>query len=512
MQKETKKAIIRSALSCLVLAGLAFLAVYLTPDTPITFRLHSVGDFFLHFFDNFIYYPVGFLLWKLTCLCGGYYAVGLALLTLLFNIPAFFAFMLISERNIRASLAGDIDTVMTARSMRQADREKRLETAQQKMIFRRYLSVMIMGIFLFAFTVIAYIVCCRYPYTPAWTEGVHAEILGFDLFSGISREPIQLTGFLCAVAYTAVSQFFSVQKLTGQAAKQTTKEAESEDKRFFIRRLSVIATTVFGIVIWLNEKGLLFFLPQDILRVVGYAGLCSSIIMDIYSALTVILRHRAAAKDESLYLRRAMPEMSPPETVGQQIGRHLPSLFFLFPLLLLSEGGFCLYYIFNNLLIGIYLMFQEIGFAERRKKMYEKYCLTIDKFRAAYSGMLEQYQYIAYYLREIYTSLCDRGVLPAQEGNPPAAREIAATLATLPPDGAGGAFADFDHDALRALFEKKAYWTDTCYLDIEVEEDTGRIQQNENIMSIYQESRDAFAIRGALSRIHATLTAEDEQG
>ncbi len=493
MKKRLLYICIYTVLGLGVLCGLYFLFRHFSAPIPLAFTLESFGDFFVHFFDNFLFYPLGWLLKFFCWTAGGSYFGGVILYTLLAFVPLQFLRNRQDDLSFKMQMIQPELDKIDAKYAAFDDEINRQRAQIEKMsLYRRY-KIRGVGCLVSPFVsvfvpFVSFILFCRFPHTPVLVDSVRSELFGFDLFGRISGGPRQLVGFASfAFLYLLLCVF---QKLIFGDSKKQVKRNSPFKKRFtrIAGLITIVVTPVFGVVSWINDNGAFFFLPQDLMRIVGYVGFGGSLLLLSLSAVLLVLDHREAHLDELAYRKEestAKAETDDMMVLGVKV------LTFVFPLglvilLLLGRGAMPVYMTVMTLVTTAASMYREIRHVKARRAIRESAYVTISDFRLIHSALMEEYQHIDCSLAEIETAV---------ESVDAEVRETA--LAAL------------DTERLTTLLGRAEFWRAECYLEMTLDSERGGPTDQEMARSAYADRKEAQELRGQLACVRMALLREE---
>jgi len=207
-----------------------------TAPEPIRFQLKSVGDFFVNFFDNFLIYPVGWLLHIFTSLCGNYYIFGLIITTLLIRTIAWPIYAKSNDMTLKMKLMEPEQAKLQEKYARRKDPEsQRMMQMELMQLYKKYgvgiggciMPLLQLPIFLAVFRAVT-----RLPYTngtvgsPDWVTGINSTIFGVDLFADKSGSTAQFIGIIILCVLVGATQILQ-QVLMNARNKKTQEESQA---------------------------------------------------------------------------------------------------------------------------------------------------------------------------------------------------------------------------------------------------------------------------------------------
>lgn len=252
--------------------------IRLVEQEPLHFTLTSFGEFFTNFFNNFFVFPVGWLLYILSKLFGGWYILGLFLATLIVRTLGWPIYAKTNDMSLKMQV---IQPQMQAIEEKYANRKdpdsQRMKQAEQAQLYRKNkigLGGCIMPFLQFPIFMAIYGAIRRLPYTVAtegslftlnWANELKSTLFGipFDLYEDYTASTGQLIGIIVLVILVSGTQFLS-QKLSEnrqkhnqeksqedipayrrQAYKQTNNQSQNTMKYVMYMMIFMMATFVF---------------------------------------------------------------------------------------------------------------------------------------------------------------------------------------------------------------------------------------------------------------------------
>ncbi len=215
---------------------------------PIKFKASTVGEFFANFFDNIFIFPVAWLLYALSSLCGGYYVIGLLITTLIVRTIGWPIYAKTNDMSLKMSMMQpELQKVQEKYAGRNDPDSQRMMQMEQMQLYKKY-KVGLGGCFApllqFPIFMAIYRAVSRIPYTRAianseftlnWANELKANVFGINLFEdrtgGASG---QLIGIIILVLLVVGTQILS-QVLT-QARQKKAQEKQQEDIPLYKRQ------------------------------------------------------------------------------------------------------------------------------------------------------------------------------------------------------------------------------------------------------------------------------------
>lgn len=213
----------------------------LTNLEPIVFKASSVGDFFGHLWNNLFIFPIGWLLYTLSHLLGGYYAIGLIITTLLIRTLGWPIYAKTNDMSAKMNdLQPEIQKIQEKYAGRDDPDSKRMMQMEQAQLYKKnkvgfggcLLPILQLPIFMAVFRAIS-----RLPYTKAipgtiykldWANSLNPNLFGINLFEGRNIGGIgQLIGVIVLALLVVGTQIVS--QLLAQQRQKKQKEKAQED-------------------------------------------------------------------------------------------------------------------------------------------------------------------------------------------------------------------------------------------------------------------------------------------
>ena len=245
---------------------------HVSQPEPIRFKLKSFGQFFSNFFDNFLVYPIGFIILLFSRLFGGYYIVGLFIGTIVVRTIGWPIYAKTNDMSLKMKLVEPEQAKIQAKYERRKDPEsQRMMQMEMARLYKKYkigfggclLPFLQFPIFMAVFRAIQ-----RFPYTNGlagsfdWASKVNPNFLGIDLFRDRTAGTTQLIGIiiLCVlvVGTQILSQIISEKRMKKQQEKAQEdipayrrqavaqgNQMQSSMKMFMYMMIAMMAVFVF---------------------------------------------------------------------------------------------------------------------------------------------------------------------------------------------------------------------------------------------------------------------------
>lgn len=215
---------------------------------PIHFQLTSFSDFFKNFFDNFFVFPVGWLLYFLSSIFGGWYIIGLFFTTILIRTAGWPIYAKTNDMSLKMQvIQPEMQKLEEKYANRQDPDSQRMKQAELAQIYRKN-KIGIGGCFLpflqFPIFMAVYGAVRRFPYTVATENSIFSlnwanqTIFGkemkptlfglpFNLFEDRTAGTGQLIGIIVLILLVCGTQYLS-QKLSEIRQKQNHQKAQED--------------------------------------------------------------------------------------------------------------------------------------------------------------------------------------------------------------------------------------------------------------------------------------------
>ena len=218
-----------------------------TQPEPIRFQLTSVNDFFANFFDNFLVYPVGFLLVLFSKLFGGNYIFGLLITTLIIRTIGWPIYAKSNDMTLKMKLMEPEQAKIQEKYARRKDEEsQRMMQMEMMQLYKKYkigLGGCLMPFLQFPIFMAVFRAVSRLPYTtgfagsPDWVSSLNTKVFGVDLFNDrtVGGTP-QLIGIIVLCILVVGTQVLQ-QLLANKKQKEAQEKAQADVPAY--RRQSV---------------------------------------------------------------------------------------------------------------------------------------------------------------------------------------------------------------------------------------------------------------------------------
>lgn len=208
---------------------------------PLHFYADSFGDFMGHFFNNVFVFPVGWLLYALSSLFGGYYIIGLIIATLIIRTLGWPIYAKTNDMSIKMkAIEPEIAKIQAKYANRKDPDSQRMMQMEQARLYKQNgigLGGCIMPFLQFPIFMAIFRAISRMPYTIAYgdmytlnwgsRESINPMFLGLDLFQDYTAGTAQLIWIIILVILVSGTQFLS--QLLSEKRQKRAKEKAEED-------------------------------------------------------------------------------------------------------------------------------------------------------------------------------------------------------------------------------------------------------------------------------------------
>lgn len=208
---------------------------------PLHFYADNFGDFMSHFFNNVFVFPVGWLLYALSSLFGGYYIIGLIIATLIIRTLGWPIYAKTNDMSIKMkAIEPEIAKIQAKYANRKDPDSQRMMQMEQARLYKQNgigLGGCIMPFLQFPIFMAIFRAISRMPYTVAYgdmytlnwgsRDSINPMFLGLDLFQDYTAGTTQLIWIIILVILVAGTQFLS--QLLSEKRQKRAKEKAEED-------------------------------------------------------------------------------------------------------------------------------------------------------------------------------------------------------------------------------------------------------------------------------------------
>ena len=213
----------------------------LTEAEPVKFKVETVGDFFAHFWNNVFIFPVAWLLFAISKLCGGYYILGLLITTILVRTIGWPIYAKSNDMTLKMNaLQPELQKIQEKYAGRNDPDSQRMMQMEQAQLYKKHkigIGGCLAPFIQFPIFMAVYNAISRLPYTKAisgsnytlnWANELNGNLFGINLFEDRNGGGVnQLVGVIILVLLVVGTQVLS-QQLT-QLRQKKNQEKQQED-------------------------------------------------------------------------------------------------------------------------------------------------------------------------------------------------------------------------------------------------------------------------------------------
>lgn len=208
---------------------------------PVSFKARTVGEFFGSFWNNIFIFPVAWVLYQISNLCGGYYIIGLLITTLLVRTlgwPIYAKSNNMSQK--MAELQPELQKIQEKYAGRNdADSQRMMQMEQAQLYKKNKVGIggCLAPFLQFPIFMAVYNAISRLPYTKAiegsrytlnWANELNGTLFGVNLFEDRNGGGAnQLIGVIVLVLLVVGTQILS--QLLSQHKQKLAQEKRQED-------------------------------------------------------------------------------------------------------------------------------------------------------------------------------------------------------------------------------------------------------------------------------------------
>lgn len=201
-------------------------------------KFYTGKEFWSHIFNNLLVYPVGWLLYAISKLCGGYYIIGLLLTTLIVRTLGWPIYAKTNDMSLKMkAIEPDLAKIQKKYEGKTDPDSQRMMQMEQARLYKEnkvFGLGCLMPFLQFPIFMAVYRAIQQLPYTKPyatfkldWALQLDSTVFGIDLFADKSVSTIQLIGILVLVVLVVGTQFIS-QKLSEKRQKEAQEAKESD--------------------------------------------------------------------------------------------------------------------------------------------------------------------------------------------------------------------------------------------------------------------------------------------
>lgn len=208
---------------------------------PVSFKARTVGEFFGNFWNNIFIFPIAWLLYQISNLCGGYYILGLLITTLLVRTlgwPIYAKSNNMSQK--MAELQPELQKIQEKYAGRtDADSQRMMQMEQAQLYKKNKIGIggCLAPFLQFPIFMAVYNAISRLPYTKAiegsrytlnWANELNGTLFGVNLFEDRNGGGThQLIGVIVLVLLVVGTQILS--QFLSQLRQKQAQEKRQED-------------------------------------------------------------------------------------------------------------------------------------------------------------------------------------------------------------------------------------------------------------------------------------------
>lgn len=248
---------------------------------PLHFYADSFGDFMGHFFNNLFVFPVGWLLYTLSSLFGGYYIIGLFLTTLIIRTLGWPIYAKTNDMSIKMkAIEPEVQKIQAKYANRKDPDSQRMMQMEQARLYKQngiglggcLLPFLQFPIFMAIFRAISrlpYTISTGDMYTLNWGSKIKSSFLGMDLFKDYTAGTTQLIWIIILVILVSGTQFLSqfLSELRQKKAKDKVEEdipayrrqavkQQANDQQKSMKMVMYMMIIMMAIFVWTSKAGL----------------------------------------------------------------------------------------------------------------------------------------------------------------------------------------------------------------------------------------------------------------
>lgn len=249
---------------------------------PLHFYADSFGDFMGNFFNNVFVFPVGWLLYIISKLFGGFYIVGLFITTLLIRTLGWPIYAKTNDMSLKMkAIEPEIAKIQAKYANRKDPDSQRMMQMEQARLYKQNgigLGGCIMPFLQFPIFMAIYRAVSRIPYTVKtegtkytlnWGNELNSKIFNLDLFQDYTAGTSQLIWIIILVVLVAGTQFLS-QILSERRQKEAKNKAQEDipmyrrqavaqqanDTQRSMKIVMYLMIVMMGVFVWTSKAGL----------------------------------------------------------------------------------------------------------------------------------------------------------------------------------------------------------------------------------------------------------------
>lgn len=214
--------------------------ITVTQETePIKF--YTGSEFWLHLFNNLLVFPIAWLIYAISSLCGGFYFIGLLVVTILVRTIAWPIYAKTNDMSLKMQLMQpELSVIQEKYANKQDDRSKQMMQMEMAQLYKKYkvgVGGCLMPFLQFPIFMAIYRAVSRIPYTIRyagssylndWATELNSNFLGINMFEDRNGGGTgQLVGVIILMIIVVGTQFLS-QWLSQRRQKKNQDKAQED--------------------------------------------------------------------------------------------------------------------------------------------------------------------------------------------------------------------------------------------------------------------------------------------
>lgn len=256
----------------------------LTDLEPITFKGDTAGMFFSHLWNNLFVFPLAWLLNAVSSLLGGYYFIGLIIVTLIVRT---LGWPIYAKSNDMSSKMSELQPELTAIQKKYEGRDdpdsKRMMQMEQAQLYKKHkigFGGCLLPFLQFPIFMAIYRAISRIPYTKAiagstmytndWANNLKSTLFGIDLFETRNIGGVgQLIGVIVLALLVVGTQILSqllIQRRQNKAREKSQEDVPAYKRASYnqtqnqsqstMKMMMWGMTLMMGLFVWSSKAGL----------------------------------------------------------------------------------------------------------------------------------------------------------------------------------------------------------------------------------------------------------------
>ena len=255
----------------------------LTELEPIVFKADNFGDFMSHLWNNLFIFPVGWLLFQVSNLLGGYYWIGLVIVTLLIRTLGWPIYAKSNDMTAKMNeMQPELTKIQEKYQGRQDQESQRMMQMEQAQLYKKYkvgIGGCLAPFLQFPIFVAVYRAVSRLPYTVSitgtryianWANELNPKFFGINLLEDVTGgEKGQIFGIIVLVVIVVGTQLLT-QFLTKYFQKKNNVkkqenipeyrrqayEQQQGQQQQSMQLMMYMLVVMMGIFVWTSKAGL----------------------------------------------------------------------------------------------------------------------------------------------------------------------------------------------------------------------------------------------------------------